>query len=156
MAMGGCAPERCTPAFAARVLTHPQCAIVQFAGELDLTADDVARSAIDTAWATGRRMMVVDLRGLAFMAVTGVQALLTAREAAEAQGRRLALLPGPPARRILELCGVLPCFVLLDRIGDLDAGTGLPTPTSIAPVGIRRPGPRPGGGEQAPRRQLAP
>jgi anti-anti-sigma factor len=104
-------------AFAARVTGGPHAVTVQFTGEFDLTAEDTANEAIDAAWATCRAV-VIDLRGVTFMALAGLKTLLAAQVAADAGGRQLGLRLGAPARRVLELCDVLPRFRLLDGDGE--------------------------------------
>jgi anti-sigma B factor antagonist len=52
----------------------------------------------------GAKVLVVDLSGLDFMDSSGLRALVMADQRAAKQGRRLAIVPGPPAvRRVFEI-----------------------------------------------------
>jgi anti-anti-sigma factor len=101
------------PRFVALVEPGPDVVTVLLAGELDLAVEDETHTAIHAAWRLGAQAVVVDLTAVTFMDSTGVQALLAAQSAADAAGRRLALRLGPPAERVLELCGILPRFALV-------------------------------------------
>jgi anti-anti-sigma factor len=86
--------------------------VVEFAGDLDLAGERVARGAIEAAWQVRERRLVLDLSACRFMGANGVMLLLAAQARAEESGRELSLRVGPPARRVLELCGVLSRFSL--------------------------------------------
>lgn len=76
-------------------------------GELDLVTAPVLARHLDGAIAGGRDVVEVDLADVTFMDLRGVNALIDARSALEADGRRLALhAPSDGVRRTLELCGV--------------------------------------------------
>jgi anti-anti-sigma factor len=101
------------PRFAARLEHGPDVATVLLVGELDMAVEDETRATIDAAWRVGAQAVVIDLTAVTFMDSTGVQALLAEQSAADAAGRPLALRLGPPAQRVLELCGILPRFTVV-------------------------------------------
>ena len=101
------------PRFAAQVVPGPDVVTVLLAGELDIAVEHETHAAIDAASGLRAQAVVVDLTAVTFMDSTGVQALLAAQAAADAAGRRLALRLGPPAQRVLELCGILARFDLV-------------------------------------------
>lgn len=82
-------------------------------GELDLFADELARTAISEAWATGTTCLVLDLSAVTFLASSSVSTLLAAQATAEAHGSQLLLRLGESARRTLEVCGVLARFAYM-------------------------------------------
>jgi anti-sigma B factor antagonist len=87
-------------------------------GELDLaTAPDLERA---LTFAERRRpeVVVVDLRGLTFMDLTGVRVLLDAQRRASEHGYRVAIVRGRGAvQRIVELAGVEPILTWIDDRG---------------------------------------
>jgi anti-anti-sigma factor len=85
-------------------------AVLRLAGELDLAVEERMRDALDALLASPAETVVVDLRALAYMDSTGVQRLLAAQVAADESGRRMRVLLGDAARRILVLCGVVGRF----------------------------------------------
>ena len=99
--------------FGARVDGGPRVTTVRLRGEVDIAVEDALREVIDDAVECAGRAVVIDLTDVAFLDSTGVQALLAAQAAAEAAGRRLVLRLGPPAERVLDLCGILPRFAVL-------------------------------------------
>ena len=101
------------PHFAARVVPGPDVVTVLLAGELDIAVEHETHAAIDAASGLRGQAVVLDLTAVTFLDSTGVQALLAAQAAADAAGRRLALRLGPPAQRVLELCGILARFDLV-------------------------------------------
>jgi anti-sigma B factor antagonist len=82
-------------------------AIVRFDGELDCSAERLARIEIEIALERGGTELVIDLRGLEFMDARGVHVLLDANSTCRALNRRMTLIPGPDnIQRVLALCGV--------------------------------------------------
>ena len=77
-------------------------------GEIDMsTAPLIERQLLRFA-ADGQRPVVVDLRGVTFMDVTGLRVFLDANARSLAGSNRLTLIPGPEAvQRIFELTGTL-------------------------------------------------
>lgn len=76
-------------------------------GELDLVTAPVLARHLDGAVAGGRDLVEVDLEGVTFMDVRGVNVLIDARTALAVDGRRLAVhAPSDAVRRTLRFCGV--------------------------------------------------
>lgn len=94
-------------------------AVVRFSGELDMSGRTTAGEAVRKAERLGKPLLVLDLSGLAFMDSSGLHLALDARERAEEESRRLALVVGP-SRRILEVAGVVELFDLLDEAPGAD------------------------------------
>jgi anti-sigma B factor antagonist len=67
---------------------------VRVAGELDLATSPQLQRAVEEA-RLGARLVVLDLRELAFIDGSGVHAILDAARQARAEGRRLMLVRGP-------------------------------------------------------------
>jgi anti-anti-sigma factor len=77
---------------------------VVLAGEFDLAAVPQFEDALTEVEAGGPAAIVIDLSALTFMDSSGLRALVTADDRARAAGRRLAIVPGPPAvRRVFEI-----------------------------------------------------
>jgi anti-anti-sigma factor len=72
-------------------------------GDLDLAvADDFERQI--RRLAGDGRVVVIDLRGVAFLDSSGLRSLLTLRNDAKRNHHRLVLVPGPPAvQRVFHL-----------------------------------------------------
>lgn len=91
--------------------------VVALVGEVDLDGSarlrDTLLSCLESAPGT-----VVDLSGVTFMDSSGINALITAHQAAQAGGARLRLAaPQEPVLRVLQLVGVdtlIPCYAGLD------------------------------------------
>ena len=79
--------------------------VIALYGEMDLAnADDVEHS---RAEASDTTQIVLDLSGLRFIDVTGIQLLIAADARSRSDGFRLTLLRGSaPVQRLLEICGV--------------------------------------------------
>ena len=97
-------------------------ALVTLRGELDLlTVSKVAR-VLDglEPQADGVRHVVLDLRGLTFMDVTGLRELIELNEFARGDRHNLAVVRGTDAiQRVLKLTGVEEMLVLVDDPDDL-------------------------------------
>jgi anti-sigma B factor antagonist len=86
-------------------------AVVRLEGELELSTATPVRHELDRALATSSERIVIDLRALDFLDSTGIQVLVDAHERCGASARSLTLLLAPgPARRALEMCGLLELF----------------------------------------------
>ncbi len=97
--------------FTAHVANERGRALVRLIGELDLAAASRAEEAIFAAERRRPRLLEVDLSSLAFMDSTGLRLMLSARERAFAERRRLLLRRGPdPVQRVFELTAVAPLF----------------------------------------------
>jgi anti-sigma B factor antagonist len=79
--------------------THDEDGAVRVAlsGELDISSAPRAEEEIDRVEADHPAVLVLDLRGLAFMDSTGLRLIVSADARARDQGRRLAVVRGPEA-----------------------------------------------------------
>ena len=76
-------------------------------GEVDLVTAPVLQRHLDGAVARGRGVVELDLSGVTFMDVRGVNVLLAAHNALDGTGARLSLqAPSDAVCRTLRLCGV--------------------------------------------------
>jgi anti-sigma B factor antagonist len=95
--------------------------VVSVAGEVDmLTAHDLWVTVDRAISEADGRPVTIDLNGVLFFGSRGVAAL--ERAAASARrgnvALRVAIAPGRPARRILELTGLERILTLSDTVGD--------------------------------------
>lgn len=89
-----------------RTTTDDGACLVTLAGEVDLDGSVQFRDALLSCLRTGPGA-VVDLGRVAFMDSSGINALITAHQTAEANGAWLRLAaPQQAVRRVLELVGV--------------------------------------------------
>jgi anti-sigma B factor antagonist len=73
-------------------------------GEFDLAAVPGFEERIANAEAGSPPAIVVDLTALSFMDSSGLRALVSADDRARRNGRRFAIVPGPPTvRRVFEI-----------------------------------------------------
>jgi anti-anti-sigma factor len=73
-------------------------------GEFDLAGVPEFEHRIAEVEGEAPEAIVIDLSGLTFMDSSGLRALITADDRARKHGRRLAIVPGPPAvRRVFEI-----------------------------------------------------
>ena len=83
--------------------------VVVVAGELDLSTSAVIESQLEEIERDPPPLMTLDLRGLTFLDSTGLRVVLSADGRARKEGRRLEVIPGPPAvHRVFRIA-------LLDR-----------------------------------------
>jgi anti-sigma B factor antagonist len=102
--------------------TNRRTALVALRGELDLlTVSKVAEVLGDLEpHVDGVRHLVLDLRGLTFMDVSGLRELIRQNEFARSNRHNLAVVRGTDAiQRILRLTGVEEMLVLVDDPEDL-------------------------------------
>ena len=84
-------------------------------GELDVATVAEVQAVLSDAEADAPALIVLDLRGLTFMDMTGLQFLLRTHERRAHEGLRLLVLPGCRAvRRVLEISGVVALLPLLE------------------------------------------
>ena len=108
--------------FAVEARTRRRTALVALRGELDLFTVSKVAEVLDglEPRADGVRHIVLDLRGLSFMDVTGLKELMRQNEFARSNRHNLAVVRGTDAiRRVLELTGVEEMLVLVDDPDDL-------------------------------------
>jgi anti-sigma B factor antagonist len=89
-----------------RIETHEEATATVLAlfGEFDLAGIQQFETELGKLEAAGAKVVVADLSGLDFMDSSGLRALVMADERASREGRRLAIVPGPPAvRRVFEI-----------------------------------------------------
>ena len=85
----------------------PEHAVLALRGELDLSSAPAVEAAVQRAIERGARLLVLDLRELAFMDSTGLRTVLRADALAREAGARLALVDGAePVRRVFEMTGM--------------------------------------------------
>ena len=97
-------------------------ALVALRGELDLLTVSKVAEVLDglEPRADGLRHVVLDLRGLTFMDVMGLNELIKQNEFARSNHHNLAVVRGTAAiQRVLELTGVDEMLVLVDDPDDL-------------------------------------
>ena len=102
--------------------TNRRTALVALRGELDLLTVSKAAEVLDglEPQAEGVRHLVLDLRGLTFMDVSGLHELIRQNEFARSNRHNLAVVRGTEAiQRILKLTGVEETLVLVDDPDDL-------------------------------------
>lgn len=89
-----------------RIDTHEDGGVTQvvLGGEFDLAGIQQFEGALGKVESAAPGVIVVDLNGLEFMDSSGLRALVMADQRARKAGRRLAIVPGPPAvRRVFEI-----------------------------------------------------
>jgi len=85
-------------------------------GELDMASTDWLRTVLEQVRQDGCRYLVLDLRHLRFLGVTGLEAIVQiAGEYAEAGGQITLIRPTRTVRRILELTGLNDHLALAER-----------------------------------------
>jgi anti-sigma B factor antagonist len=109
--------------FRVEVRTEAGAAVIVISGELDLASSPVLEEELDRAFHSETELVILDLRQLEFMDSTGLSVLVRAHQAAEATGRRLCLVKGPPqVQRLLSLTGVAERLTVVDAPEDAHAG----------------------------------
>jgi anti-anti-sigma factor len=89
-------------------------------GELDLAASPKLDEQVSELLAAGYRQLVIDLRGVTFIDLSGVRLLLKLADEARDDAWGLSLLrPGRQVRQILTLTGVLDRLPVADAAGEL-------------------------------------
>jgi anti-anti-sigma factor len=77
---------------------------IALTGEFDLAGVQKFEGELSKLEAEKPGVVVVDLGGLSFMDSSGLRALVMADQRATKAGRRLAIVPGPPAvKRVFEI-----------------------------------------------------
>jgi anti-sigma B factor antagonist len=83
---------------------HAETVRLALAGDLDIGSAPLLERHLDDATTTAAERVIIDLRELAFLDSTGLQALVTAQERLQARGQGLYLRRGRPAvQRLFEL-----------------------------------------------------
>ena len=108
--------------FAVEARTSRRTALVALRGELDLLTISKVADVLDDLkpQAEGVRHVVLDLRGLTFMDLPGLNMLIRQNEYARTNHHNLAVVRGTDAiNRLLKLTGVEDTLVLVDDPEDL-------------------------------------
>lgn len=101
--------------FEANVEQREGATAVVLRGELDVAAREAAATALAEAIAGGSGFVLVDLRGLAFMDLTGLHCLYDAKLQADAAGTPIVILDGSgPPHRLLALSGIDEVFEMMN------------------------------------------
>jgi anti-sigma B factor antagonist len=88
-----------TDSFEVLTEVHADRAVIAVRGDIDLATGP----RLDAALAAARRPVLLDLRGVGFMDVTGIRLLLEAAARASSDGVDLELIPSPAVDRMLEI-----------------------------------------------------
>jgi anti-sigma B factor antagonist len=102
--------------------THRRTALVALRGELDIVTVSKVAEVLDglDPQAAGVRHIVLDLRGLTFIDVLGLNELIRQNEYARSNRHNLAVVRGSEAiQRVLKLTGVEDLLVIVDDPDDL-------------------------------------
>jgi anti-anti-sigma factor len=101
--------------FAIRVRQNRRRYFVTLDGELDLVVAPALMFELRRVEARHPELLVVDLRGLTFMDLTGLRVLVSAAEHARQRGYELAVVRGSRGvRRLLELVRIEAVLSLID------------------------------------------
>ncbi|WP_253830404.1 DUF6292 family protein [Prauserella aidingensis] len=106
--------------------------ICEVEGELDLLTAPIVRRELDSAADEGRHRLVVDMSGVEFCSVAGVELLLRAARRAGDRGGGLAAVAGRQVRRVVQLVApdgpIVWCDSVCDAVhhvaGDRDVAAG--------------------------------
>jgi anti-anti-sigma factor len=82
--------------------------VFELSGEVDIVTARELDSAVADVRASELRTVVIDLRNVSFMDVSGLHSLLAANAACCERGRQLCIIPGPRVQRLIELTGTEP------------------------------------------------
>lgn len=94
--------------------------LIELSGEFDLAGVQKFEAELAKVEAEGPAAVVVDLNGLTFMDSSGLRALVLADQRAQKAGRRLAIVPGPPAvKRVFEITQLDERLDLVESASDL-------------------------------------
>jgi anti-anti-sigma factor len=89
------------PPFSTRIESRNGVARIALVGDLDIAALPVLQDHLAGVEGDGVRAIMLDLRDLAFIDSSGLQAILSARSRARANGHRLILIGASPAAQRL-------------------------------------------------------
>lgn len=81
--------------FAARQTICGECLVLRLQGELDLAQLTALEQALGTALDSTRTLVVIDLTGITFCGVSGVEALIRAFVEARSRGLRVCIAGAP-------------------------------------------------------------
>ncbi len=96
-----------------------QSTVLAVVGELDLATTPALEAELERA-GTGPELIILDLRGVAFMDSTGLSLLVKAQRRARESRRRLVVVRGgSQVQRLLTLTGVADRLTMIDEPGEL-------------------------------------
>jgi anti-anti-sigma factor len=108
-------PAECGTLLAIDVDDRGRIAVLRAHGEIDMLTVGDLRAALDDRLAAGNATVVVDLRGVSFVACTGIGLLADARERARRRGIRLRIVAGRAVARTAALLGLTAALGLAAR-----------------------------------------
>jgi anti-anti-sigma factor len=82
--------------------------LFELSGEVDIVTARELDSAVAGVSASEFRTVIIDLREVTFIDVSGLRSLLAANTACCERGHQLRIIPGPRVQRLLELTGTEP------------------------------------------------
>ena len=104
-------------------------------GELDLSTAERVEQELEQAEADGPELITLDLRGLKFLDSTGLRVVLSADGRARKDGRRLEVVPGPPAVHRVFRIALLDRRITFVDPPDIDDVSGSPDGSGEGPSG---------------------
>lgn len=108
---------------------RPDIEVCKPIGEIDLCTVELLRDVLRETERRGLLRIFIDLSEVEFLAVCGVQVLITAAEHAWITHRQLSLVAPPrPAHRVLKLTGALDSLVTYPNLADATAALAVPRP----------------------------
>jgi anti-sigma B factor antagonist len=100
-------PPAAAPGFDVEVTEERAQVLVVVVGELDLVSSPVLDRHLASAVSRGRTRVVVDVSGVTFLDVRGINSLVTANNAAMEAGTALVVRgAGEQVHRLVEVCGL--------------------------------------------------
>lgn len=84
----------------------PGVATVTVSGELDMATVPQLEDALSDAESVAERVVVIDLRGLDFIDLSGVRSIVSADRRVRRTDRELHVIAGPRAERLFALAGL--------------------------------------------------
>jgi len=104
-------------------------AIVMLPAEIDISNVQRVLTQLHAVFATGATVVVADLTSTVFCDTTGLHALTQVHRRVSADGAqlRLAVTPGGPVHRVLEMMGIdrlVPVFASRDAAASVSLGGG--------------------------------
>jgi anti-sigma B factor antagonist len=110
--------------------TNGRAITLTMSGELDLVSAPVLEQALRQVAEPDVELIILDLRGLAFMDSTGLHLLIQAQQHAHDSGRSLAVVRGSEqVQRLLDVTGVGDALTLVDspeELLEVDPAPGAP------------------------------
>lgn len=98
--------------------------VIGVSGELDLASSPELEREFERGIASDAELLIIDLRSLEFMDSTGLSVLVRAHQKATQNGKRLAVVKGPPqVQRLLSLTGVAERLTVGETPEELLAGS---------------------------------